>query len=379
MSDPVVVVGAGLSGLYACFLLQQAGQRVLLLEARERVGGRVLSRGLPGAAHRIDLGPSWFWPGMNPRMEALVSELGLSHFTQFSEGATVVETSNGQVRQHHSSWEPSPPSQRIVGGTQALIEALQARLDERVHLQTGTHVLSIQLRPHGVELELQDGSSRRAQLAAHVIVTVPPRLMAQDMALTPAWPEPLMNAMRQTPTWMAGQAKFVAMYPKAFWRAAGLSGAAMSQRGPMVEIHDASDARGEAAALFGFVGASPEYRAGVGREELQRQSLAQFTRLFGAQAASPLWSEVQDWAQEPLTATRADLRPLTHHPTYQSAAVPDPWADRVWLAGTERSPHYGGYLEGALDTAMRVVNDLLAQRKSGPQSESPCHTTRAGP
>lgn len=37
MSHPVVVVGAGLSGLYASHLLAQAGQRVLLVEARERL------------------------------------------------------------------------------------------------------------------------------------------------------------------------------------------------------------------------------------------------------------------------------------------------------------------------------------------------------
>jgi monoamine oxidase len=42
--------------------------------------------------------------------------------------------------------------------------------------------------------------------------------------------------------------------------------------------------------------------------------------------------------------------------------VPEPWADRVWLAGTERSPQYGGYLEGALDAATQAVKGLLAQR-----------------
>ena len=53
----------------------------------------------------------------------------------------------------------------------------------------------------------------------------------------------------------------------------------------------------------------------------------------------------------------------------QSAAVPEPWADRVWLAGTERSAQYGGYLEGALDAAIWAVNGLLAQRTLPSQVE----------
>lgn len=360
MSHPVVVIGAGLSGLYASDLLAQAGRRVLLIEARERVGGRVLSQGLPGGAHRVDLGPSWFWPGMNPRIERLSAELGLGVYPQYSRGATALEGPDGQVHRQ-ATWAQSPSSYRIEGGTQSLIEKLQQRIAGKVHLKTGTRVLGLKLRPHAIELELQDASGRWTQLAAQVVLTLPPRLTAQDIAFEPAWPDTLLKDMRQTPTWMAGQAKFAAIYPSAFWREAGWSGGGMSHRGPMVEIHDASDDSGQVAALFGFVGASPAYRAGIGPDQLAQQSLAQLVRMFGPQAATPLWSGVQDWAREPLTASAADQQPLAYHPMYGDPVVPTDWTERLWLAGTERSANYGGYLEGALESAEEAVKALTAR------------------
>jgi monoamine oxidase len=236
---------------------------------------------------------------------------------------------------------------------------LHAQFDDTVHLKTNTRLVGLKLRPHAVELELQDASGHWSQLASQVVVTIPPRLWAQDMALEPAWPAAMMQDMQATPTWMAGQAKFVAAYPSAFWREAGLSGDGMSHRGPMSEIHDASDATGKHAALFGFVGASPAYRAGIGSEALKRQSLAQLVRLFGPQAATPLWHEVQDWAQEPFTASKEDARPLSYHPMYTEGTVPPEWRERVFLAGTERAPDHGGYLEGALESAELAVAELL--------------------
>ena len=359
MSHPVVVVGAGLSGLYASSLLAQAGQRVMLIEARERLGGRVLSHAPTASAHRVDMGPSWFWPAMNPRMKHLLAQLGLASFPQHTQGAAVVEGQDGKLYKHQSSWEQSPASYRIAGGTQALTEAVSVQFGDKVHVQANTRVHAMKLRPHAVELELEDARGRWQQLASQVIVTIPPRLMAQDVAFEPAWPEAMLQDMRATPTWMAGQAKFVAAYPKAFWREAGLSGDGMSHRGPMSEIHDASDASGQVAALFGFVGASPSYRAGIGRDTLQQQALAQLVRMFGPGAANPLWTSLQDWAQEPLTAAKDDQHPLAYHPMYDAAQVPSPWAQRVWLAGTERSPNYGGYLEGALEAAELAVKGVL--------------------
>ena len=359
MSHPIVVVGAGLSGLYASYLLQQSGHRVLLIEARDRIGGRVLSQAPTAEGHRLDLGPAWFWPGMNPRISTLVKQMGLASFPQHARGAAVVEGQDGKVYKHQSAWEQTPSSYRLAGGMQALTEALHAQFGDAVHLKTNTRVRGFKLRPHAVELDLEDASGRWSQLAAQVIVTIAPRLWAQDISLTPDWPEAMTNDMRAIPTWMAGQAKFVAAYPSAFWREAGMSGDGMSHRGPLSEIHDASDATGKQAALFGFVGASPSYRAGIGPEQLKRHALAQLVRMFGPQAATPTWHALQDWAQEPLTAAKEDTRPLSYHPMYQEGVVPPEWRQRLFLAGTERAPDHGGYLEGALESAELAVADLL--------------------
>jgi monoamine oxidase len=113
----------------------------------------------------------------------------------------------------------------------------------------------------------------------------------------------------------------------------------------------------------------------VGREALQQQSLAQLVRMFGPQAANPVWSSVQDWAQDPLTAAKEDQHPLAYHPMYQAGQVPSNWKSRVWLAGTERSPNYGGYLEGALEAAELAVADLQHSVRTQNQVHTPSAMT----
>jgi monoamine oxidase len=71
----VVVVGAGLSGLAAAEALLAAGREVVVLEARDRVGGRVWSRRLANGAV-VEMGAEFVLPG-NTVVEETAARLGL--------------------------------------------------------------------------------------------------------------------------------------------------------------------------------------------------------------------------------------------------------------------------------------------------------------
>jgi monoamine oxidase len=84
--EDVVVVGAGLSGLIAAREIARAGHSVAVLEARERVGGRMLSRVIAGEAY--DLGAEFVGPTQN-HIRALVGELGIATFPSYAQGKSV--------------------------------------------------------------------------------------------------------------------------------------------------------------------------------------------------------------------------------------------------------------------------------------------------
>lgn len=98
----VVVIGAGLAGLSAARRLAAAGREVVVLEARERVGGRVLDHRLPGG-DAIELGglyctPAAFGTVANHAIIALAAELGVEAFPAHAEGDRLLRLGGSTLR-----------------------------------------------------------------------------------------------------------------------------------------------------------------------------------------------------------------------------------------------------------------------------------------
>jgi monoamine oxidase len=94
----VVVVGAGLAGLVTARDVAAAGLDVLVLEARNRVGGRLLNAPLPGADGEIvEAGGQWVGPGQD-RIAGLITELGLATFPTYDSGDKLAELRGSRTR-----------------------------------------------------------------------------------------------------------------------------------------------------------------------------------------------------------------------------------------------------------------------------------------
>lgn len=101
----VIVVGAGYSGLSAARLLKDAGKKVLVLEARDRVGGRVHTKHLEQGQY-IDLGAQWIGPTQT-RMYEMLKEFRIPAFKTHDEGRTILHW-NGKTKTYKGLIPPLP-------------------------------------------------------------------------------------------------------------------------------------------------------------------------------------------------------------------------------------------------------------------------------
>jgi putrescine oxidase len=123
----VVVIGAGATGLSAAHALTQAGRSVVVLEARDRVGGRLWTDEVDGVD--LELGGQWVSPDQDELLR-VIDELGLETFSRYREGASVYIGIAGERRTFEGEQLPVPPAveKEMVRLTE-LLDSLAAQMD----------------------------------------------------------------------------------------------------------------------------------------------------------------------------------------------------------------------------------------------------------
>lgn len=140
-SVDVVVVGAGLAGLNAARELMNQGVNVVLLEARDRVGGRTHSV-VERDGTLVEHGGQWVGPTQD-RVLALIDELGLETFTQFSDGENLQFT-HGQHLRYHGAIPTGDPLQAAD-----LVDAMVELTTKAMELDPAAPWL----HPHAMQLD----------------------------------------------------------------------------------------------------------------------------------------------------------------------------------------------------------------------------------
>ncbi|KAH7324912.1 hypothetical protein B0I35DRAFT_348051 [Stachybotrys elegans] len=98
-SFDVVVVGAGLAGLAAAESLLKMNLSTVVLEARDRVGGKTWSQPLSSGGGIVEIGAAWLNDVNQPEVYALAKRLGVELIEQNTEGKVVAQTSDGSFKQ----------------------------------------------------------------------------------------------------------------------------------------------------------------------------------------------------------------------------------------------------------------------------------------
>lgn len=344
----IMIIGGGLSGLTLAYLLSKRNIKAIIIEASARLGGRIQT--IKGNLWTpLELGATWF-SGIHPNLLALIEELGLGKYSQFSKGISLFQTKLLEPPQKFFVPEAESPSYRLVGGTQKLIDILAEKLPEETIL-LNTKVTAVKETENGVAIETDKGKTMEGD---KVIVCLPPQLIANDIAFSPELPDSLKTLLPTVQTWMAGSIKFTLEYDQPFWRNDGYSGMLYSHAGIIMEMYDHTNFEENKYGLTGFLqGGAVAYSPKVRKELVLRQ----LEGLFGEKSLKPIAYFDKVWTDEfILSGNQVIQSPHQNngHPLLQQSYM----KDKLFFAASETARQYSGYMEGAVIAAQSIAARL---------------------
>ena len=403
----VMVVGAGFAGLMAAWRLTQRGCEVVVLEARDRVGGRVWSQELiPGDRRTvIERGAEFVLDGYDVLREVLaglgleLTDTAMSYYQRESRGdvsadaaevgkcaawvaaaaaaaapgtslaevaagwagppgtlnayLSRMETTSGMgadrlsaaVAQDATAGFGRRPSWRVAGGNQQVATGLARRLGPAVRL--ANPVRAVQQDHRGVHLDTADG----AVTGDAAVIAVPMAVLRRLPIMPPV-------SGRQRAAWERSGLAHNAKLHMPLNRPAAAS-AVQSVPGRFW-TWTAADITGQVQpVLHAFAGTQQGLSAlavadGPATWAARAAALRPELDVDPARAVLTTWND-DPWAGESYTADT--LTPAPGDPDILAAP-----ASRIYFAGEHTAGHWAGLMEGALRSGQRVADEVLASQ-----------------
>lgn len=356
----VIIIGAGLTGLTLAYELEKKAVNYLILEARDRIGGRMLTS-YPAAQAPVELGATWLGKKHTALVD-LLKELGIGIYEQYMGPTAIYEPISTSPPQLAQLPHNPDPSYRISGGSFALIQQLASALDSN-RIQLNEVVEHIKQEEDHCSISTKENIFQ----ARVVVSTLPPRLLLQKVDFTPALPENLRAIAEKTHTWMGESIKVALRYAEPFWRKPNTSGTIFSNVGPVTEMYDHSDEAQGTYALKGFMNgafhsATETYRRGL--------ILKQLEKYFGGQVYEFLSYEEKVWSAEAFTYVPYDGYILPHQNNGAAVFRQSFWEGHLYIAGSETADQFPGYMDGAVRSAKWLAQELIPSVTQTQSSDS---------
>lgn len=348
-SKNIIIIGGGLCGLTSAYLLAKEGITTTILEARNRLGGRIHTLRKDGKAP-IEMGATWLGKKHHHLLD-LLDELNIGITEQFMGDKGYYEPMSVSPPQLVDLPPNEEPSYRIEGGSDNLINSLANYPDDNQVLLDQA-VTSIRKNSNKLEVETNNDLFK----ADAIINTLPPKLLMDSVAFTPTLPNELHKTAHQTHTWMAESIKVALTFQEPFWRKPNSSGTIFSNVGPVNEMYDHSDEHQSRYALKGFMN---EAYHSVSQNDRKELVLKQLQRFYGDKANTYCSYHETLWKDETYSFAKYDNHIVPHqnngNPIFQK-----PYLDnQLFISGSETASSFPGYMDGAVESAQRSVDQIM--------------------